>query len=139
MVFSASKISAIRSAAVIASCVIESRNPSEVTGQTSDIIRVVKATSVPSVTCSWATASAPRVSTMIRVTLGMTPRNVKNDDWTRTRASAVSCSRTLRRSKPAKMWSARPNDLMTRWAWAISSTLDATSPVWSCTARERRV
>ena len=103
MVFSASKISAIRSAAVIASCVIESRKPSEVTGQTSDIIRVVKATSVPSVTCSWATASAPRVSTMMRVTLGMTPRNVKNDDWTRTRASAVSCSRTLRRSKPAKM------------------------------------
>ena len=48
--FSASKISAIRSAAVIASCAMASRKPSAATGQTSDNIKVMKATRVPRVT-----------------------------------------------------------------------------------------
>ena len=46
----ASKISAIRLAAVIDSWVIDSRKPSEAMGHTSDSIIVMKATSVPRVT-----------------------------------------------------------------------------------------
>ena len=138
MSFSASKISAIRSAAVIASCAIDSRKPSAATGQTSDIIRVMKATSVPSVTCPWPAASAPKPSTMIKVTLGMTPRKVQNCDWTRTRAIEVSCSRAAR-VRSRRRCGRRPNDLMTRSPCATSSTAEATSPVWSWTARDSRV
>ena len=46
----ASKISAIRLAAVKDSCVIDSRKPSDAIGQTSDSIMVMNATSVPMVT-----------------------------------------------------------------------------------------
>ena len=46
----ASKISAIRFAAVNDSCVIDSRKPSDAIGQTSDSIIVMNATSVPMVT-----------------------------------------------------------------------------------------
>ena len=46
----ASKISAIRSAAVIASWVIAHRKPSEAIGHTSDSIMVMNATSVPMLT-----------------------------------------------------------------------------------------
>ena len=46
----ASKISATRLAAVIDSCVIDSRKPSEAIGHTSDSIIVMNATSVPMVT-----------------------------------------------------------------------------------------
>ena len=46
----ASKISAIRLAAVNDSWVIDSRKPSDAIGQTSDSIMVMNATSVPMVT-----------------------------------------------------------------------------------------
>ena len=46
----ASKISAIRLAAVNDSCVIDSRKPSDAMGHTSDSIIVMNATSVPIVT-----------------------------------------------------------------------------------------
>jgi hypothetical protein len=46
----ASKISAIRLAAVNDSCVIDSRNPSDAMGHTSDSIIVMNATRVPIVT-----------------------------------------------------------------------------------------
>ena len=131
---SVSSTSAIRSAAVIASWVIESRNPSEATGHTSDSIRVMKATRVPMVSRPWPAAIAPKPSTMIRATLGMTSRKVQNRAETRTFSSEVACSRRARSSKRAKTWSARPNALITRRPCAPSSTEVARSPVWSCTS-----
>ena len=90
MSFSASKISAIRSAAVIDSWAMASRNPSAATGQTSDSIKVMNATRVPSVSRPWPAATAPKPSTTIRVTLGMTSRKVQNRALSRTRAIEVS-------------------------------------------------
>ncbi len=52
----ASKISVTRLAAVIASCVIDNRKPSEAIGHTSDSIMVMKATRVPMVTSPWPAA-----------------------------------------------------------------------------------
>ena len=74
----ASKISAIRLAAVIASCVIDSKKPSDAIGQTSDSIMVMKATRVPRVTSPRPAARAPKPSTTIRVMLGMISSSVQN-------------------------------------------------------------
>ena len=74
----ASKISAIRLAAVIASCVIEIRKPSDAIGQTSDNIMVMNATSVPRVTRPRPAARAPNPSTMISEMLGMISSRVQN-------------------------------------------------------------
>ena len=59
MSFSASKISQIRSAAVIASWVMASRKPRAATGHTSDNIKVMKATRVPRVIWPCPAATAP--------------------------------------------------------------------------------
>lgn len=74
----ASKISAMRLAAVNDSCVIDSRNPSDAIGQTSDSIIVMNATSVPMVTRPCPAAYAPKPSTTISVRLGMTSSSVQN-------------------------------------------------------------
>ena len=74
----ASKISATRLAAVIASWVIDSRKPSDAIGHTSDSIMVMNATSVPIVTRPWPAAYAPKPSTRINVRFGMTSSNVQN-------------------------------------------------------------
>ncbi len=65
-------------AAVIDSCVIDSRNPSEAIGHTSDSIMVMNATRVPMVTRPWPAAYAPKPSTMISVMFGMTSSSVQN-------------------------------------------------------------
>ena len=75
---SASNISAIRLAAVIASWVIEIRKPSDAIGHTSDSIMVMNATSVPRVTRPRPAASAPSPSTTIRLMLGMISSSVQN-------------------------------------------------------------
>jgi hypothetical protein len=86
-------------AAVIASWVIDSRNPSEAIGHTSDSIMVMKATSVPSVTSPWPAAQAPNPSTMIRVMFGMTSSSVQNRADTDTLRTWVSCNMTACSSK----------------------------------------
>ena len=85
-----SRISLIRSAAVIASCAIARIPPSDVTGQISDSIRVMNATRVPSVIASRPTASAPSSSTITRVRFGITPRKLQNRDASRTLSTEVS-------------------------------------------------
>ena len=86
----ASKISAMRLAAVNDSWVIDSRKPSEAIGHTSDSIIVMKATSVPSVTEPLPAAYAPKPSTTISVRLGMISNSVQNFADTDTRPSWVS-------------------------------------------------
>ena len=134
-----SSTSAIRSAAVIDSWVIDSRNPSEATGHTSDSIRVMNATSVPRVSRPWPAASAPKPRTRIRATFGMISRKVQNRAEMRTFSIEVACRRSARSSNRANTWSARPNALMTRRPWAPSSTEVARSPVSSCTCRDSLV
>ncbi len=82
----------MRLAAVIDSCVIDSRKPSDAMGQTSDSIIVMNATSVPMVTMPCPAAYAPKPSTTMRVRLGMTSSSVQNFADTETRASWVSKS-----------------------------------------------
>ena len=139
MSISASKISMIRSAAVNASWVMASRKPRAATGQTSDSIKVMKATSEPMVSWPWPAATAPKPSTTIRVALGITSRKVQNFALSRTRSIEVSKSWRLRASKVSNMCAARPNDLMTRSPYAPSSTVEATSPTSSWILRESRV
>ena len=64
--------------------------PSDATGQTSDSISVMKATSVPSVSSPSPTAIAPSSSTMHEAMLGMISRNVQNCADSRTFSIEVS-------------------------------------------------
>ena len=86
----ASKISATRSAAVMDSCIIDSRKPSDAMGHTSDSIMVMNATSVPMVTRSWPTAYAPNPSTRMSVRFGMTSSSVQNRADTATLPTSAS-------------------------------------------------
>ncbi len=86
----ASKISAIRLAAVNDSCVIDNKKPSDAMGHTSDSIIVMNATSVPMVTWPWPAAYAPKPSTTMSVRLGMTSSRVQNLADTDTLSTCVS-------------------------------------------------
>ena len=60
------------------------------TGQTSDSIKVMKATRVPRVIRCWPAATAPSPSTTIRVMLGITASIVQNFALSWTRSTEVS-------------------------------------------------
>jgi hypothetical protein len=87
---SVSKISSTRAAAVIASWAIARITPSDATGHTSESIKVMKATSVPSVRAPWPTPSAPSSSTTTTARFGITSRKVQNLADNRTLSIEVS-------------------------------------------------
>ena len=89
---SVSKISRMRAAAVIASCAIARITPSEATGQTSDSISVMKATSSPGVSAPRPTPIAPSSSTTTTARLGITSRKVQNLADSRTLSMLVPWS-----------------------------------------------
>ena len=93
---SVSKISRMRAAAVMASCDIARITPSEATGQTSDSISVMNATSSPGVSAPRPTPIAPSSSTTTTAKLGITSRKVQK------RAD----SRTFSRLVPRSFWAA---------------------------------
>ena len=95
---SVSKISRMRAAAVIASWDIARITPSEATGQTSESIRVMKATSSPGVSAPRPTPMAPSSRTTTTAKFGITSRKVQNLAASRTFSMLVPRSLVAARS-----------------------------------------
>ncbi len=99
----------------------------------------MNATSVPSVRWCCDAAIAPIASTATSARFGMTSRNVQNRLVLPTRCMLVPYRTFALRSNSENMCADRPNALMTRTDCIDSSTVLATSPVWSWIERDSRV